>query len=285
MKPNGSLFVKFVPFNMNTLHCFVDQTVWFSTVFDFNDFNELRYISPFNKNIDKAKFLNAFKNLENKCEIPNKLLSNGYEEEFCNDLSKWLKTYCPNEGSVPKKYWQTLLQYMAYASVGIFCASHIDIFKDDSAQLMFAHYADNLEGVALVYEYKNIKPNSVKYKDGRKYSFGGGSRVFGWIEGNYNTRDLNDFLNKSKEWKYEKEYRVFKKPGIYSTIDVGIELKTILYTPRFPQEALTSLNNLNQEIYGDKVKVSIEGIYAAHGEYKFLMLETREDVYNYLAPN
>ena len=44
----------------------------------------------------------------------------------------------------------TVLEHIAYIETGIFCLSGTEVFKDDAAQLMFAHYANNLQGLALV---------------------------------------------------------------------------------------------------------------------------------------
>ncbi len=39
-------FVKFVRYNNHTLSNLINKTIKFSTVYEFNDFNELHYLSP-----------------------------------------------------------------------------------------------------------------------------------------------------------------------------------------------------------------------------------------------
>lgn len=125
--------------------------------------------------------------------------------------------------------WKLIIENLAYINVGIFCVSKLEVFNDDSAQLMFAHYGDNLKGLALIYEINtNLAPISYDHKI--KILTGSKNRIFEYLNGIYT--DIEDFRLKSYKWEYEKEERLFGKPAIYSANEKGIELKGVLYTPR-----------------------------------------------------
>ena len=51
---NQRLFVKFVPWNERTLSNLINKTIRFSTVFDFNEFNEFRCFSTLEVNKKKG---------------------------------------------------------------------------------------------------------------------------------------------------------------------------------------------------------------------------------------
>ena len=85
----------------------------------------------------------------------------GYLEKVQNNINT------PNKFNFLKgdEYFvDWLARTFAFSSVGIFCLSSWEVFEDDSAQLMFAHYASNNEGLALVYESNDTeKVLPVKY--------------------------------------------------------------------------------------------------------------------------
>jgi hypothetical protein len=258
--------VKFAPWNEKTLSGLINKTIKFSTVFDFNDFNEFRYIGRskdegvlqiLEEEIEKIDFLLNLKRLSKEtlspkgCEKIDNILKQGKKRElFENDDTLSL-----------------LKENLAFSSVGIFCAANIKVFEDDSAQLMFAHYAKNLEGIALIYEIEEIAQTSkIIYENEGKCSFGAANRLTEWYQGCY--REMYDFICKSPKWEYEKEIRMFNKPGIKACDECKIKLKSVLYTPRF-SGGEAALFKLNKEIYGGRLV--IEKIYPSNFDYYFLM--------------
>jgi hypothetical protein len=259
--------VKFAPWNERTLSGLINETIKFSTVFDFNDFNEFRYLGGCNADesvlqilegeIEKIDFLLNLKRLSKEtlspkgCEKIDNILKQGKKRElFENDETLSL-----------------LKENLAFSSVGIFCAANIKVFEDDSAQLMFAHYAKNLQGIALIYEIEEIAQTyEIIYESEGKCSFGAANRLIEWYQGCY--REMYDFICKSLKWEYEKEIRMFNKPGVKACDECKIKLKSVLYTPRFSGEE-AALFKLNKEIYGGKLV--IEEIYTSNSHHYFMM--------------
>jgi len=159
-----SCFVKFVKYNEKTLASLNNKTIKFSTVFEFNDFNELQYISDFNVSSEEIKetlketlLKNIKKNPQYKCYLINNADKSGkycrkYLIEFAERLNQFSQD---NDNVFICTDFPLITELLAYSSVGIFSVSNIRVFCDDSAQLMFAHYADNLKGLALIYETSN----------------------------------------------------------------------------------------------------------------------------------
>ncbi len=274
--------------NVNTISGLVNKKLKFSTVFEFNDFNELHYISSA---VDESKLKSALNERVqaglSTNDICNELIASGkYLNNFIDErLRPWLNSGRLNNNSTPEKCRPPLEEYLAYSSVGIFCISDIDVFKDkvvnpnddslkyrgDAAQLMFAHYADNLRGICLVYEAQNgADLMKVEYEQGIKISAGETNRIFRWVREDYARIDMDDFLNKSDYWKYEKEYRIFKQPGFYSYNEAKLELVAILHTPRIGKHHIETLNNINENFYGGQLL--IQEIKAALGTYEFVVL-------------
>lgn len=281
---NGQYFVKFVKYNNHILSDLINKNIKFSTVYEFNDFNELHYIGPPpDWMTEKVITLIREKIIDRQYQwqlIKNIKMGN-YEKNFINELCEYIKNY-HNSLEIPKEYFQCMLETIAYSSVGIFCLSHINIFKDDSAQLMFAHYAENLSGLALIYEIKHpLNPTRINYAQMNKKpgSFGQTNRVSDWVNANYNYNDMDDFLNKSSKWEYEKEHRLFNTPGI--TSDNNIILKAILHTRRLNDTNKQTLLTLNEKIYENKIL--IEEIKPSHSKYFFKISET--NVYDWLCEN
>ena len=132
-------------------------------VYEFNDFNEYGYISCLEDlpTLIHSDVINLLKEKFKTLNFLNNLKINSTErcdEQFHKKITSFLE-----EGKFEdllkseNKCLRLLEENFAFSSVGIFCASILDVFSDDSAQLMFAHYAKNLSGVALIYE---IEENS-----------------------------------------------------------------------------------------------------------------------------
>ena len=90
-------FVKFVPFNQNTISSLINQTIRFSTVYDFNDFNEFNFYCYDNllKNENLHNFIcNYYSSKENILYF-NKYLPmfKRYDENLLIRFSSWLNHY------------------------------------------------------------------------------------------------------------------------------------------------------------------------------------------------
>ncbi len=114
---------------------------------------------------------------------------------------------------------------------GVFCLSA----KFDSP-LMWSHYADQHRGVCVEYGVSSLaakKLHPVAYGDSRKVK---ASQIRNWILNDdsdaQQTIDKISLLTKSKEWAYEREWRLLGPVGLnYSPIS----LKSVIFGMRCPQ--------------------------------------------------
>jgi hypothetical protein len=274
-------FVKFVQFNDKTIQAIINQTVKFSTVYEFNDLNEQNVIaSPPHGFPAVVTELETYLSDANKrenviCKIKENVLCNDKNDPKRNQVSQYLQTIAsalrnPTRDDFDDIYWATVIEHISYIETGIFCLSGAGVFKDDAAQLMFAHYAENLQGLALVYTLGiNTKlPAIIKYERMLR-EFMGENDYVELIKGKY----FDFFCSKSKNWKYENEYRFFSAPGLQAASRIGLTLKGIFYTDRFDKEVEASklklLRNINEKYY--KNSLFIERLIRSYQEEKFLV--------------
>lgn len=294
VKKELNLYVKFVSLNPYTLANIINKTIWFSTVYGFNDFNEenVWFIRDPNKIQCDIKFSegSGFKNLlEENLEGSRAQLLNDLDK--CHSLSKSERTELikdlkePNNETLIENHCDIITMLLAYRNTGIFCLSHINVFEDDAAQLMFAHYGNNLSGLALIYNVEKSL-TEVRYEDDwSERSFNNcpeGVRST-LIEGN----NQEYFQNKSKNWTYEQEYRIFNTPGIARAADHQVALKGIFYTERSisQMENLPNLlRNINDKFYDDKlVTAEVCRNFSPKRRFKVIDEETEiENVIRYL---
>ena len=246
--------VKFVKFNENTLSNLINYQVHFSTIYQFNDFGEFRFLaSP-----------SDFKDISSESSMTvNTYLANNYAEVLqgvgrnpfsCPEYIDGLRQRLKANTQLNANDKSAIAEYIAYSNVGIFCTSNIDVFKTIAAKLMFAHYGDSNKGIALVYQGSGERTFPVEYNSILTLaSFGQNDRLVQWAEGNF--KDMDDFIFKANEWCYENEMRIFSRPGLCSCREVGLTLEAILYTPNFDKKKIKTLNNLNGQIYADKLKI------------------------------
>lgn len=271
----NKFFVKFVPYNEYTIQNLINKTIRFSTVLDFNDFNEesifvgntiesekikcdiqdyLKIPDNYYKFIDGLKRCASFKR-----EYKNESLENFDLEKDCNNLGN-------------------AIAIIAYLNTGIFCVSDIKVFKNDSAQLMFAHYGNNLKGLALIYEYTEKKAHKITYKGNiLGYEKNSEEGLLELIKG----KETESFLNKSKKWRYENEYRLFSKPGIEKASEHNLELKGIFYTARLEDNIISTLKSINGTRYEDKLFIT-EVYKNSSKRKKFLEATSGKCPYEYL---
>jgi hypothetical protein len=278
-----SLYVKFKPYNVQTMSTLMNKKVWFSTVYDFNDFNELHYsgLNPEKHECEIfKKIYDQFKNILseqfNTLDFKHSLLKAWesplmHTSDNYNDLLRQLEKPEFDFKSIDNGFLSGISKHIAFSSVGIFCASSLSVFEDDSAQLMFAHYADNLEGLAFIYEKVKFNDfNEVRYSNNESSlkppSTGCVERIERWLNYEFQKNDMNDFLNKSNKWKYENECRLFNKPGEQAIDD--LTLKAILYTDRFNGN-IETLQQINESVY--EGNLFIQKIRHNYGKCKFLI--------------
>jgi len=285
------LFVKFCPYNTKTLSNLINKEVYFSDIFGFNDFNEANFIAPFN--------LDKFKSEENntplKLSIENEIKQIFYEKqfkqelkelnrnpEFIDEVAEWIKNdFSQLSRAKFTEYHQSLFEYIVFKNMGIFCLSNANVFKNTSALLMFAHYADNNRGLALIYEAKKT-PEQVKYLDsygGRPVSLSSLTTPEYLLPGTSKSHfekfieiHQGNFLKKADAWQYENEYRLFGKPNLpQQASEHGLELKAIFHTPRF--DDLQTLEEINKNMYEGELQ--IQQIEPSQSDYHFNIIENK----------
>lgn len=272
--------VKFVQFNDRTIQTIINKTVKFSTVYEFNDLNEQNVIVGL-----PNEFPTAIAELKKYLSDDNKrenVISKIKENVLCNDennpkhsqINQYLHTVTsalrnPTSWDDFEDIGPTVLEHIAYIETGIFCLSGVEVFKDDAAQLMFAHYAENLQGLALLYtlDVNTELPIAIEYK-GRQIECMDENDYIELIKGKY----FGFFSYKSKNWKYENEYRFFSTPGLQSASSIGLTLRGIFYTERFDNEAeapkLKLLRSINEKYYENHL--FIEWLIKSYQEEKFI---------------
>jgi len=290
----SNMYVKFLPFaSDNEVKAITERTIKFSTVNEFNDFNERVTVGgPVND--DVSRFVEELKEqLDSDCEKKSLLISKLKEELYLNisgcanieetntfieKTSKIIKEgrYC----DIERVRWPSVVEYLGYINTGIFCMSDIKVFDDDSAQLMFAHYSNNLKGVALVYKLKGKKKaEEVKYRECRGVNtFSDNILLKEYLQGKHTSL----FLNKSESWKYEKEYRLFSSPGIHLASDNGLELIGVFYTKRMNNPCVLKLvkEAKQQKLFFEMIEPSYESIKPR--KFKVYTSEGKKSVKDYL---
>jgi hypothetical protein len=273
-------FVKFVQFNDRTIQTIINQTIKFSTVYEFNDLNEQSVIvSPPHERHTLIAELKEYLSNANKREnvigkIKENVLCNDENVPKRNQIRQYLQTIAsalrnPTWDDCEDIYWATVIEHISYIETGIFCLSGVEVFKDDAAQLMFAHYANNLQGVALVYilDVNATLPEKIIY-DRRSPVGLLDDECVELIRG----ESVYFFCSKSKNWKYENEYRFFSTPGLQTASSIGLTLKGVFYTDRFDNEAgapkLKLLRSINEKYYENPL--FIQRLIRSYQEEKFL---------------
>jgi len=283
-------YVKFVKFNEGTLQSLINETVKFSTVYEFNDFNEVHFGRL--PNLKMSDLFHHGREMRDYVLNPETMIrlfeltlkSGNYSNERIEQLKKRVMEALPNikefldavganEVNNSEGYNPFMVESLLHMNMGIFCMSHFEVFDDDAAQLMFAHYADNLKGLALIYSIDKTQPLPVKceaferpidhLENLRKESLSHIADAL--FNENYESSKML-YINKSKCWGYENEYRAFGKPGITKASDANLKLQAILYTARFDSNQLDCLKNIKRIVYGGRLKLG--KIYPNSGSFE-----------------
>ncbi|MEE9451942.1 MAG: hypothetical protein V3V61_04200 [Gammaproteobacteria bacterium] len=251
-----SHLVKFVKYDHKTIESVINKTIRFSTVYEFNDFNE--------RHIHLKQPIECTEKLKSHLENPNNreaLIKRLDEDKMPfetiirhrENMTNALRNGTWKNEDEWKRYSNLVVSNLACLKMGIFCASSIKVFDTNNSKLMVAHYADNLKGLAMIYKYNgDCLLKKVKYGNDRKAH----DQVDDLIEG----KNLDAFSRKFKAWKYEKEYRIFSNPGLSNIEKHGLELKEIFYTDDFDKEEsmpkLTQIIKINDNSYEGKLFIA-----------------------------
>ncbi len=229
-------FLKYARFNTNTLHLLISNVLFFNHISNYNDPAEVLLDFDFSENHNAYKKLrNSTKYLTYHLCLDKIMRSKETKEEF-----KKSSPTAVDQQSAQEVITDIQSKYR--------CCSMTKAFSS----LMFAHYADSHKGICIVLDgdlqyFRNAK--QVKYDYYFQKSFTGFVRKTESIEG--------AFLRKSKEWKYENEYRILKLPseftsgsqfgnGYYDSIPKN-SIRAIILGCRMRENDLTIIQQLKKK--------------------------------------
>jgi len=282
-KTEEEYYVKFKSFNCHTIKSLINKQIKFSNIYEFNDISEdanlhiSNYIFPWDEIIeefkkakkkDKSLFDKIKDNTINSFELHNhkdRQDTANYKE----NLIKEFKKNGTNLEKYDKKFRRHLSEIIKKTNTGIFCLSSLEIFKDDAAILMLAHYADNANGIILIYRTKSDKIKKVKYPLGFKFS-------------EKNEYIANNLSHKTNSWEYEKEYRIFDETGLQKAEKHNLELVGIFY---LREDVKKFLDKINERFYNQKLfieKIVLDPVRRDQIKYEFTISHdnTTEIFYN-----
>lgn len=234
----GKYIFKYFTFNKNTITALINNTLWFSAPGSFNDPFDCRYtIDADPQDYDILNFYyNQAKDTNSKLTKDEFIL--GYKAplkpEFLIDLEE--------------HHFQNSFQRQ-----GICCFSEIH-----NNRLMWAHYADNVKGICLVFDtsikvnedYFRFSKSKVKYRGGLIRKFYDASKYF----------EVTDILyTKNKMWSYEYEIRErmsFQKEN--SNRSVYFDPSTlvgIILGAKMPENDKQTIRNLIKQLTKYKVEI------------------------------
>jgi hypothetical protein len=279
-------YAKFRPYNKNTLSILINKTIKFSTVFEFNDFNELSYdawghyeesfIGKLKETLKNPTFRVDLLKEENLRWIRNSYPEGEAPQDAYNYFKRMVKTYSSGM-EFDKRFLKILEQSIAFLCTGIFCVSDIDVFSNYAAHLMFAHYADNYKGLCLIYKDRNEQDTiyrnpasasliQVRYNNEFESIGCVSDDILKCFEDTYENDSVGKILNKHSEivpfmqkytpWEYEKEFRFLcSKPQIVLAEEYSFFLTAILHTSSYNKEEIKILKKINEEFYDGKVRI------------------------------
>jgi hypothetical protein len=267
----AKLFVKFSKFNVGTIAGLINKTVKFSTAYEWNDPNELNLGIGRNLSgcVEDSKYRDDFlKFITKVMQDPDRLVKLKQVRLLGlpgTTYDNWKKII---EGNTPEVIFEQhekiipdLVDIVHLSSVKMFCVSSATVFDDDSAQIMFSHYADNWQGIACIYEITSADLGYVKYQHQLPVLI---NEIDSTMRGKV---DKNFFRTKSCQWRYEKEYRIIRTDNVFkedSSVDAngcipmdkcGITLKAILYTPNLADTNKEILKQINDKFYDNTIEL------------------------------
>lgn len=175
------------------------QLLKFSNPGDFND--------PFDCDINLLKF--DFKKSNKEVQKDINQLKENISKEYGRDMSAELDKLF--EEKLEDIYKKSQIDKINRSSICCFSK----VFDNTT---MWSHYSDNHNGICLVFDIENKDP----FVDYGFHKFTNGPvnyddfEVMNYLE-NKKAGMINLFLSKSKDWKYEEEYRfvIFEESGLF----------------------------------------------------------------------
>jgi len=254
-----NLYVKFSKYDNHVIENLVNKTCWFSTVYNFNDIAEqclVIFSDKLEKDSNIYKEIKSFLNHDHNATcLVNAISGNPYFEN--KEVKAWTNEIisCIRHNrtcSLDPEQFNCVLQHAIYLKTGIFCLSKLKVFDDDAAQIMFAHYAENLKGVALIFQSDGVISNAeVLYEDQTDIT-SDSDDYLSLLKGTGRDKYFN---KKSICWSNEKEHRFFNEPGICQLMDCGLKLTGIFYTERFTGDHKL-LNKINESFYDSELFIN-----------------------------
>lgn len=302
---NPQYFVKFRKWNDHTRNSLISKKVRLSRVFDFNDFNEYSFsAAPYSLeswgeaphsfiiwNHERAKLIfEQIAPLLCREDYQETLVSfvkeTGFKRYICEKIENAVDQNTLTQ-LFEKEFYGELFgvfcgHYVHYCTL-IFCVSDVSIFNTDASQLMFAHYADNCRGVALI--YKNLQSDKIK-KVNYRYRKKDPEKIPSRKLSTESKPDPEDFLDKSFSWGYEDEWRYVDYHGAdrehrpcflreKPLSELGLELVAVLHTARFEKSQKEYLEYIRTKYYEDKL--TTQEIYADHAESCFRVCSPQDE--------
>lgn len=241
--PNS--FFRYRQLNMFTLSEILNGTVYLAELKDFDDVLDSKcFVSDIGEAEGPAGAYSFFKSIE--AHLPERDKNIRYYEESLDKINKMIE----------KK-------------LGIACFTQ----KNDNIPMWF-YYADEHKGICIEYDFTNLE-------DFRKLQYLfmpviyskpdqiNGYKLFENEENNENVIAIRNALVKSKDWSFEKEWRMikffYKEKGNDDNNDkkkdrlVPVKIKRIYFGYKTPEEAkivvsnIIEKNNLNIELYNMEI--------------------------------
>jgi len=234
---------KYLSFNENTMECLISHTAYYSDPSQFNDPLDCKPVVVVDVSLDVlekvacqlirmksekelSSMTKRFKFNDSESERKISSLSESDVLSFLKDVNYYSNE---NEDLEPynyKKYrYQQAIQeeIVSVFRKGVWCLSS----KYDSP-LMWSHYANNHKGICIEYDMSDVDDGVAK-----KIIYGGSrnlkvSLIEQWLDTGKMPNEIEDvcMLTKSRDWRYESEWRLFGKIGVE-----GIEpsMKSVIF--------------------------------------------------------
>ena len=282
-KTEEEYYVKFKSFNCHTIKSLINKQIKFSNIYEFNDISEDANLNISNHVFPWDEIKKEFKKAQKKDKsLFDKIKDNTinsfelYNHKDLQDTANYkenlIKEFKKNGTNLEKyheKFHDHLSEIIKKTVTGIFCLSSLEIFKDDAAILMLAHYANNANGIILIYRTKSDKIKKVEYPLEIKFS-------------EKNEYIADNLSHKTKSWEYEKEYRIFGETGLQKAKNHNLELVGIFY---LREDVKKFLDKINERFYNQKLlieKIVLDPDRRDQIKYKFTISHdnTTEIFYN-----
>src|SRR5690554_1332588 len=159
--------------------------------------------------------------------------------------------------SLLEEYSERLYQKLKGKDVEKFCHEVVrkaqmeyrvaSLTKSNKNALMWGHYADGMRGVCIEYSIDSQDIDEVLYKDCYAVD------MMEVMAGGADDEVRKTFLRKSKDWAYEKEYRIIKVADSFHNLESG-QLKSIYFGYRCDPDKAIFIRDLVVNQHGSDVR-------------------------------